>query len=261
MEKQRILSETEIFLLDLDGTVYLDEKPIGDMLSTLSRLRDMGKRLVYLTNNSSRTEREYRAKLERIGILNERDGVYTSGMATVEYLKAHHAGARVYLVGTQALMAEFEEAGIVLDDEAPEICVLAYDVELTFAKMRRLDYFLRNGVRFIATHPDDVCPTADGSMPDVGAFLAMFERSSGRRPDVVIGKPFSYMGEGLSRRYGCPRANMCMVGDRMHTDIRFANNNGMKSILVLSGETTAETMKNFPDSPDLVLSDFNEILK
>ena len=261
MTKEQLLQETQIFLLDLDGTVYLGEKPIGDMLTTLARLRDMGKTLVYLTNNSSKTEREYRAKLTRIGLLDERDGVYTSGMATMEYLKVAYAGAKVYLVGTAALQEEFRSAGIALDEENPDVCVLAYDTELTFSKMRRLDYFLRKGVPFIATHPDDVCPTADGSMPDVGAFLAMFEKSSGRRPDLIIGKPFTAMGEGLAKRYSVPPEKMCMVGDRMHTDIRFGNNNGMKSILVLSGETTAETMKNFPDSPDLVLSDLNEILK
>ncbi len=258
--KDQILRGTRIFLLDLDGTVYLGEKPIGGMISTLGALRAMGKKLVYLTNNSSKTEAEYREKLARIGLLDERDGVYTSGMAAAETLNARYRGARVYLVGTEALRGEFRAAGIVLDDERPDVCVLAYDTELTFSKIRRLDYFLRKGVPFLATHPDDVCPTPDGSMPDVGSFLAMFERSSRRRPDLVIGKPYTAMGEGLARRYGVPAGEMCMVGDRMHTDIRFANNNGMRSILVLSGETTAESMKRFPDRPDLVLGDFNEIL-
>ena len=96
-------------------------------------------------------------------------------------------------------------------------------------------------------------------MPDVGSFLALFERSSGRRPSLIVGKPYPYMAEGLESLTGVPRTEMCMVGDRMHTDIRFANNCGMKSILVLSGETTAETMKNFPDKPDLVLKTFNDI--
>ena len=260
MTKEELMKSVELFLLDLDGTVYLDSRPIGDMKNTLASLREMGKKLVYLTNNSSKTEAEYREKLAKIGLLEEVDGVYTSGMATVEYLKANFPGARVYLVGTEALRREFSHAGIRLDGQNPDVCVLAYDVELTFEKIRRLDRFLRAGVPFLATHPDDVCPTADGSMPDVGAFLALFEKSSKRRPDAVIGKPFTAMGEGAERRFHVERAHMCMVGDRMHTDIRFANNNGMKSVLVLSGETTAETMKDFPDKPDLVLPDFNRIL-
>ena len=260
MTKEELLRETELFLLDLDGTVYLDDRPIGGMKNTLATLRGMGKKLVYLTNNSSKTEGEYVEKLTRIGLFDKGDSVYTSGMATVEYLKAHYPQARVYLVATERVRGEFARAGVVLDDENPDVCVLAYDVELTFAKIRRLDYFLRKGAPFLATHPDDVCPTSDGSMPDVGAFLAMFEKSSRRNPEAIIGKPFTAMGEGAEKRYGVQRARMCMVGDRMHTDIRFALNNGMKSVLVLSGETTRESMKAFPDRPDLVLPDFNAIL-
>ncbi len=261
MTKQEILSETSLFLLDLDGTVYLGNRPIGAMQETLARLRGMGKRLVFLTNNSSRTEAEYRENLTRIGLFSAEDGVYTSGMATAEYLRAHFPGKRVYLVGTTALAEEFAGSGIALDDEAPEVAVLAYDTQLTFRKIRTLDRFLRAGVPFLATHPDDVCPTEDGSMPDVGAFLAMFYRSSRRCPDAVIGKPYTPMGDGLAKKYGVPRDRMCMVGDRMHTDIRFANNNGMRSILVLSGETTARSMKRFRDVPDLVLPDLNEIFR
>ena len=260
MTKEELLRETELFLLDLDGTVYLDETPIGDMKRTLAHLREMGKKLVFLTNNSSKTQAEYVEKLTRIGLFDARDSVYTSGMATVEYLKEHCMGQSVYLVGTERIRAEFSAAGIVLDEETPDVCVLAYDVELTFAKIRRLDRFLRMGKPFYATHPDDVCPTADGSMPDVGSFLAMFERSSGRVPDAVIGKPYPVMAECLSRSFGIPRGRMCMVGDRMHTDIRFGNGSGMHTVLVLSGETTRETMGKFPDRPNLLLNDFNELL-
>ena len=259
MTQQEILQTTKLFLLDLDGTVYLDETPIGDMKATLAHLRSLGKRLVYLTNNSSKTEFEYEQKLRRIGLFSDGDGVYTSGTATIEYLKAHRAGERVFLLGTDALKAQFRAEGIALEEDRPDVCVLAYDLTLTFEKIRAFDRFLRRGVPFLATHPDDVCPTSDGSMPDVGAFLAMFERSSGRKPDLIIGKPFTAMGEELERMYGVPRGAMCMVGDRMHTDIRFANNNGMQSILVLSGETTRESMARYPDRPDLVLPDFNAI--
>ena len=260
MTKAEILRDTELFLLDLDGTVYLDETPIGDMQDTLARLREMGKKLVFLTNNSSKTQAEYVDKLTRIGLFDARDGVYTSGMATALYLKEHCAGRRVYLVATERVRTEFEGMGIVLDEENPDVCVLAYDLELNFDKIRRLDRFLRAGKPFFATHPDDVCPTKDGSMPDVGSFLAMFERSSGRKPDLVVGKPYSVMAECLTRTFKVPRGRMCMVGDRMHTDIRFGNDSGMHTILVLSGESTRETMKRFPDRPELILNDFNELL-
>ena len=259
MTKETLLQETDAFLFDLDGTVYLDETPIGDVKGTLARLRAMHKRIVFLTNNSSKTEAEYRQKLTRIGLWGEGDLVYTSAMATAEYVAARFPHKRVYLLATDAVKEEFSRT-VPLAEEAPDVVILAYDTTLTFAKMKRFNEFLAGGAVFLATHPDAVCPTAGVSMPDVGAFLELFYTSSGRRPDLIVGKPGTAMGEGLERRLGIPRARMCMTGDRMHTDIRFGNNCGMHTVLVLSGETTEETMKNFPDRPDLVLPDVNALV-
>ena len=259
MTKETLLKETDAFLFDLDGTVYLDETPIGDVKGTLARLRAMHKRIVFLTNNSSKTEAEYRQKLTRIGLWGEGDLVYTSAMATAEYVAARFPHKRVYLLATDAVKEEFSRT-VPLVEEEPDVAVLAYDTSLTFQKMKRFNEFLAGGAVFLATHPDAVCPTAGVSMPDVGAFLELFYTSSGRRPDLIVGKPGTAMGEGLERRLGIPRARMCMTGDRMHTDIRFGNNCGMHTVLVLSGETTEETMKNFPDAPDLVLPDVNALV-
>lgn len=259
MTKETLLKETDAFLFDLDGTVYLDETPIGDVKGTLARLRAMHKRIVFLTNNSSKTEAEYRQKLTRIGLWGEGDLVYTSAMATAEHVAARFPHKRVYLLATDAVKEEFSRT-VPLVEEAPDVVILAYDTTLTFAKMKRFNEFLAGGAVFLATHPDAVCPTAGVSMPDVGAFLELFYTSSGRRPDLIVGKPGTAMGEGLERRLGIPRVRMCMTGDRMHTDIRFGNNCGMHTVLVLSGETTEETMKNFPDRPDLVLPDVNALV-
>ena len=259
MTKETLLKETDAFLFDLDGTVYLDETPIGDVKGTLARLRAMHKRIVFLTNNSSKTEAEYRQKLARIGLWGDGDLVYTSAMATAEHVAARFPHKRVYLLATDAVKEEFSRT-VPLVEEAPDVVILAYDTTLTFAKMKRFNEFLAGGAVFLATHPDAVCPTAGVSMPDVGAFLELFYTSSGRRPDLIVGKPGTAMGEGLERRLGIPRARMCMTGDRMHTDIRFGNNCGMHTVLVLSGETTEETMKNFPDRPDLVLPDVNALV-
>ena len=259
MTKETLLKETDAFLFDLDGTVYLDETPIGDVKGTLARLRAMDKRIVFLTNNSSKTEAEYRQKLARIGLWGEGDLVYTSAMATAEHVAARFPHKRVYLLATDAVKEEFSRT-VPLVEEAPDVVILAYDTTLTFAKMKRFNEFLAGGAVFLATHPDAGCPTAGVSMPDVGAFLQLFYTSSGRLPDLIVGKPGTAMGEGLERRLGIPRARMCMTGDRMHTDIRFGNNCGMHTVLVLSGETTEETMKNFPDRPDLVLPDVNALV-
>ncbi len=259
MTKETLLKNTDVFLFDLDGTVYLGETLIGDVRNTLGCLRDMNKRIVYLTNNSSKTEDEYLKKLTRIGVYDGRDTVYTSAMAAAEYVAAHFSGKRVYLLATDAVKAEFSRTVPIVEDD-PEIVILAYDTTLDFGKMKLFNEFLAKGAYYIATHPDAVCPTAGVSMPDVGSFIELFFTSSGRRPDIVIGKPGTVMGECMERRLSVPRSRMCMVGDRMHTDIRFGNNCGMHTVLVLSGETTTESMKNFPDVPDLILPDVNAII-
>ena len=259
MTKEELVEKTHLFLLDLDGTVYIGDRPLCGVPATLSALRKMGKKLVFLTNNSSKTEEEYRTELSRIGLLEEQDDVYTSGMVAMQFLKEHFAGKKVYLVGTRAVRAEFENGGIRCVDEDPDMCLLAYDTELTFEKIRKLDFFLRKGLPFLATHPDDVCPTADGSMPDVGSFLAMFARSSRRAPDRILGKPYTEMGEAILARYHLQRGQVCMVGDRLYTDIRFAKNNGLLSLLVLSGETTRESLQGSGERPDVVLGSLGEL--
>ncbi len=260
MTKEELLKGTDLFLLDLDGTVYLSDTPIPGVKEALQGLRAMGKRLVYLTNNSSRTREEYVEKLTRLGLFGAEDDVYTSAHAAATYLGAHHAGEKAYVLATDAVKEELRAQGVRLTEESPDVCLLAYDTQLTFAKMKKFNEFLATGAAFIATHPDDVCPTDGVPMPDVGAFLALFERSSGRRPDVICGKPFTVMGACIAQKYRVPAARTCMVGDRMHTDIRFGNANGMRALLVLSGETTQTSMRNFPDKPDLVLASLAEIL-
>lgn len=157
------------------------------------------------------------------------------------------------MLATPPVADVFRAAGIRLVEEAPEVCVLAYDTTLTFEKMKAFNEFLTDGAFYVATHPDDVCPTATVPMPDVGSFIAMFERSCGRKPDMICGKPFTVMGECVARTFGVPSSRTCMVGDRMHTDIRFGNANKMHTLLVLSGETTKQSMKSFPDTPDCIM--------
>lgn len=260
MTKQEILLKTKAFLFDLDGTLYLGEKLIGNAARTLETLREMNKKVVFLTNNSSKTELQYCEKLTKLGLFQEGDIIYTSAKATAFYLNTHYPKKKIYLVATEAVKEEFVKSGILLSESEPEVAVLSYDVELTFEKIKKFDYFLKHGVVFLATHADDVCPAEDSSLPDVGSFLAMFERSSGRKPDRIIGKPNTDMAKGVAAATGFKESELCMVGDRMYTDIRFANNNGLKSILVLSGETNLLNMRDFPDTPDLILPNVCELV-
>lgn len=261
-ELSALVARTRAFLLDMDGTIYLGEWPIGDMANTLAAIRASGRKIVYCTNNSSKTAAEYAAKLRRIGLFGEADEVYTSGMATIEYIKEAYPGRSVYLVGTEALKEEFAAAGIRLEEEDPALCVLAYDTTLTFQKLVNINRLIVEGKVYIATHPDDVCPAEGVYPPDVGSFIQLLRTSSGRLPDVIVGKPSTVMGERLTARLHLPPAAVTMVGDRPHTDIRFGNNNRFNTILVLSGETGAEKAAALPaaDAPSAVLSSLNDIV-
>ena len=253
------LSELDAFALDMDGTLYIGDGLIGNIADTLSRLREMGKKLVYLTNNSSRSESSYREKLSRLGLWDVRDAVYTSGMAAADYLGRTCPGRRVHLLGTKALKEEFRAAGIALTDGNADVAVLGYDTELTYAKLCAFTTCLRKGAVYLATHPDVNCPAPDEPLPDAGAFMKMIEAATGRTPEAVIGKPNPFMGEELSVRLGIPAGRIAMAGDRIYTDMKFAINCGMKSVLVLSGESSRADAEASGLDFSLVLPSLNHL--
>ncbi len=231
------LASVRCFLLDMDGTVYLGDRLFDGVPEILARMRAKG-RVVFLTNNSSKSRDVYLEKLARLGIPASPEEVYTSGMAAAEYVRNAFPGARVGLLGTKALRREFEESGIAVDDGNPDLLVMGYDTELTYAKLVRFTDGLHKGLPFLATHPDVNCPAAPYFVPDIGAMLAMIKASTGRSPDRIIGKPHPTMGENLTRRYGYRPEEVAMVGDRLYTDIAFGNRCGFVSVLVFSGETS-----------------------
>lgn len=258
-ETKKMLDGVKVVLLDLDGTIYLGDKLIGNVVETLSKLRAAGKKLVYLTNNSSRSDDEYRNKLGLRGILDDRDDVYTSARATIEFLNTCHNGKAVYLVGTDAVKNDFLKSGVNLADENhAEIAVLSYDTTLDFKKIRAFDVAIKRGALYVATHPDAVCPAENYSMPDVGSFIEMFKKSSGRSPDLVIGKPYDGMGKAVLARYNVLPTEVIMVGDRLYTDMAFAVNSGFNSMLVLSGETTKEMYEQSGMNVSTVVNSIND---
>lgn len=259
---EKIMKEAEYFLLDMDGTIYFDDTLIGDMKNTLSFLRERGKKLIYLTNNSSKSQSVYVEKLKRIGLWNDQDEVYSSGMATAQYLQKFHDGEKVFLLGTPALKKEFEEHGICLvEDEQPDLCVLGYDTGLTYENLCKMTTYLKRGAKYIATHPDINCPAKEESVPDVGSFIELIYTSTGRRPETVIGKPNTVMGDNLMRLTGRNKSAFVMVGDRLYTDIAFGVGCGFHTILVLSGETTREDLEKSDVHPECVLASLNDIVK
>ncbi|MGB7872826.1 MAG: HAD-IIA family hydrolase [Anaerolineales bacterium] len=189
MNKNDPLAQIRCFLLDMDGTFYLGEELLDGALEFIDVVNQQGRNYLFLTNNSSKNSRQYAEKLNRLGLPISREKIMTSGEATAMYMQRKNTGARVYVVGTQSLENEFYERDFVLADKSPDFAVLGFDTTLTYAKLWKLCDLVRAGVRYIATHPDYNCPTETGFMPDIGATIAFVKASTGREPDLIVGKP------------------------------------------------------------------------
>ena len=254
------IQTTECFLFDLDGTVYLGDHLLPGAMELLEYLDDKSRPYYFLTNNSSRSRVDYAKKLAGYGIQASEEKIFSSGMATAIYLKKQKPGARIYLVGTPSLEEEFRNFGFELVEEEPDYLVLGFDTTLTYQKIHKLVDFVVEGHPYIATHPDINCPTQDGFMPDIGAMMAMIKSSTGREADVVVGKPNTPMVEAILELTGFEPGQLTMVGDRLYTDIAMAKA-GIKTVLVLSGETKREDIPGAPYKPDLVCENLGELLE
>ena len=249
------LEHVRCFLLDMDGTFYLGEALLPGAVEFVDVLRRQGRDFLFLTNNSSRSQDDYAAKITRLGMPVGRDKIFTSGEATARYMHSAFPEARVFLVGPPSLHAEFEEHGVALHDDNPTHVVLGFDTSLTYAKLWRMCDLVRAGLPHIATHADFNCPTPSGYMPDVGAMIALVRASTGRDPDLVVGKPNRMFVEAAAAKLNLPVRSLAMIGDRLYTDIALGKTSGITTILVLSGETHLEDLAGSPHKPDMVFAD------
>ncbi|RKI93230.1 HAD-IIA family hydrolase [Parablautia intestinalis] len=259
-DEKGILKGINCFALDMDGTVYLGEKWIDGARDFLKAVEDAGKKYVFLTNNSSKNPQAYVEKLERMGHTIGLNQIVTSGEATIDYLKKNFPEKRIYLLGNELLQEEFQEAGIRLDEKAPEVIVVGFDTCLTYAKLCRVCDLVREGLPYISTHPDFNCPTETGFIPDAGAIHAFIHASAFRYPDHVIGKPSGDIMDYLAQQAGVLKHETAMVGDRLYTDVAAGVNNGYTGILVLSGEAGMKDVEESDVVPDLIFSSVKEMI-
>lgn len=251
------LSDISLFMLDMDGTIYLGDRLFDCTKPFLAQVRANHGKYLFLTNNSSKNRGAYVEKLARMGIEAEPDEVFTSGEATTIYLKGKMPGARVAVMGMPTLEREFEEAGFQLDMDRPDCLVLGFDQRFDYAKMTRLCDIVRAGTPYIATHPDFNCPVDGGFIPDIGAVIAYVKASTGREPDKVIGKPHRGIVDAIIGKYGVAREHIAMVGDRLYTDIALGAEAGITSILVFSGETTHADYESSKTKADFCFEDLD----
>lgn len=251
------LTQKRLFLLDMDGTIYLDNDLFPGTIPFLSHIRSIGGRYLFLTNNSSRSVSAYVEKLARLGISATAEDFLTSVNALIAHLKELPPYRLCYAFGTESFRAQLREAGIAVTDKLEDgidCLLLAFDTELTFQKLEDACILLNKGLPYIATNPDLVCPTWYGSVPDCGSVANILETATGRRP-LVIGKPKPRMVELALKRTGFSREQALMVGDRVYTDIACGVNAGIDTVLVLSGESTVADAQASDTPPTWILPD------
>ena len=268
MDYERLIN-TRLFLLDMDGTLYLGDDVFDGAVDFIHSISETGRNYIYLTNNSSRAGVDYITRLRKLGFPCEAENVFTSGMATGEFLNQNYPGAKVYLAGTKAFYRELQSYGIDLvndenghtDVDTVDVVVQGFDTELVYEKLDLACHFLRRGAKFIAANPDWVCPMpADEVLPDCGSICALLTAASGVKPEY-IGKPNRNMIDVVSKMTGVPNENICAVGDRLYTDIAVAKNAGSVSVCVLSGESSEQDIAESEVKPDYVLQNVAEIAK
>lgn len=246
------LSAVKCFMLDMDGTFYLGDNLLEGSLDFLNKLEQTGRRALFVTNNSSKSADVYVQKLTRMGVRAPFLNVLTSGQAAGQYCLRELAGKRAFLLGNDMLREELTRMGVAIDNEHPDYVLIGYDTTLDYAKMTQVCDLVRAGLPYIATHPDFNCPTETGFAPDIGAIIAFIEASAGRRPDLILGKPYAGIVEEALRLTGLQKHELAMVGDRLYTDIATGRNFGILSILVLTGEAAVEDIAKTGVQPDLI---------
>jgi HAD superfamily hydrolase (TIGR01450 family) len=250
----------DIFIFDLDGTIYKGNRLIDKADEIIKFLQQKGKKVYFITNNSSYSRKHYYRKLNDFGIKVKIENIITSTIITVLYLK-NNKGYRIFPIGTKEFVKELERENIKITDENPDYVVVGFDRELNYDKLVKACYFVQEKVPYICTHPDLVCPTNKGMIPDCGAITSLIEKATGTKPLTVLGKPTNEMAKYIEKYTKHKGKQIAFVGDRLYTDMRMANKNGWYSILVLTGETNKKILKlaRKSDIPKKVLNSVTDI--
>ncbi len=252
------LKKVRMFVLDMDGTIYLGDRLFPFTQGFLRRVEETGRDFCFFTNNSSKNREAYLEKLSQMGIHIPPEKMLLSNGVILEWLKARHPGARCYVVGTPALREDFRQAGFVPDAEDGDLVVLGFDTTLTYEKLRVACDLVRAGRPVYGVNPDWNCPVEGGFIPDCGSIAALVKASTGVQCEF-FGKPSPHTLEYMLRQTGCRPEELAVVGDRLYTDIAVTEGTGAAGILVMSGETTRELLAQSPIRPTLVVRDLGEL--
>jgi len=264
----RRLANIRHVVLDMDGTIYLGESLFAPTLPLLALLRKFDVGYSFVTNNCSRSRAEYVGRLQAMGIEAPPDSVVTSSHSAIHYLRERLPGVRrLFVLGSPGGKEDLRLAGFEIVEDSPDAVVVGFDRDLTYDRLCRTAWFIKQGLPYLATHPDRVCPTNEPTvLPDCGAICALLETAAGRKPDAIPGKPAPAMLHEVIERRLLAADEVAMIGDRLYTDVRMAKDAGVLAVLTLTGEANAEEAAALPPAqrPDLIvadLEDFSHCLK
>jgi len=249
----------ECWLTDMDGVLVHEERAIPGAADFITRLVELERRFLVLTNNSIYTPRDLRARLARSGIDLPEEVIWTSALATAAFLADQRPGGSAYVVGEAGLTTALHDAGYTLTDRDPDYVVLGETRTYSFEAITKAIRLVDAGARFIATNPDPSGPSPDGLMPATGAVAALITRATGREP-YYVGKPNPLMMRSALNRIDAHSETTAMIGDRMDTDVVSGLEAGLRTFLVLTGSTTAEQVERFPYRPTHVVDSIADIV-
>lgn len=254
------LKNTKLFLLDMDGTIYLDNDLFDGTLDFLEYVKSVGGRYIFLTNNSSKSVDKYIEKLAKLGIKSTANDFLTSTDATVLYLQKKNY-KKIYAFGTESFVKQLKDSGLNVTTERESgidcLCI-SNDTELTFKKLDDACILLGGDIDYVATNPDWVCPTWYGYVPDCGSFADIIYNATKKRPKF-IGKPEPEMALVAMEKTGFSKEETAIMGDRLYTDVACGVNAGISSIFVLSGEGTMEDVKKSEIKPEFIYNNIKEL--
>ena len=257
------LYKKRLFLFDMDGTIYEEEKVFDGTIDLLKLIDDIGGKYIFITNNSSKSVTDYVKKVNQSGIKADSSNFFTSAQATILYLNKHYMGKKIYCQGTKSFVKELKSNGIRVTENVEndvDVVVVGFDTELTSLKLRKTCELLQRDIPYIATNPDLRCPVNFGFIPDCGSICNMIKAATNKEP-VYIGKPKPVMIDTIREKLGYCKYETAVVGDRLYTDIAAGLNADVMSICVLTGEATLEEIKNGNIKPTLIFNSIMDIFQ
>jgi NagD protein len=252
--------ESECWLLDMDGVLVHEGEALPGAAEFLARLEERDKRYLILTNNSIFTPRDLRARLDGSGLHVPEQSIWTSALATAQFLDDQLPGGSAFVIGEAGLTTALHEAGYVLTENAPDYVVLGETRTYSFEAITRAIRLIDRGARFLATNPDPSGPSAEGKLPATGSVAALITRATGREP-YYVGKPNPMMFRSAMNRIDAHAESTTMVGDRMDTDVVAGIEAGLQTVLVLTGSTSREEVERFPYRPSMVVDSVADLIE